>query len=327
MRTGTAAVMGFMAILALALGFVTAQEPTPALNCDDLREDVHRDCGINSGDQLAIAVAMVRGTLTIPTWTPTPTSEPPAPSATWSSTPTITSTASSTPTSTPTNTATITANPTTSTPVPTSTNTPTSTTTYTVEDLIADSTGPHEGTLCPLPGYDWEQHGRTHDGIGSQLAVWGTVQWASCGTSAPGTDYEIRNLRLYGLVGGAWRIYPDQTDPFNWCSLVQPNTYTLAGGCTRSGLGYRMPSGALAVHWGESTTSTLAGAQCHAMLYEARSTGPGVIMANTGMDWRSGNTSIGDSWFGSYRRLGSAWSTVGGSSCAPSVLRGNPPPL
>ena len=179
-----------------------------------------------------------------------------------------------------------------------------------------------------MAGFDWQFHGRVNSQTNSlnQFTSWGTAQWRACGQSQPNTVVELRNLRVYALADGVWRIYPTQDNPFNWCGEFNPDTLTGGTGCTRIGDGYRIPVGQRSMHWAESTDATFANDACHVVLYEARKTGAGEVMANTGLDWRNGNQSAGDSWLGSYQALTTTFQIIGGTSCSSQQMASNPPP-
>lgn len=187
--------------------------------------------------------------------------------------------------------------------------------------------GDHDAVLCTgappngVSGYDWQFHGRINGVTGpSQFTSWGTIQWLNCGASIANTVVEIRNLEVFALTAGGWHRYTSQVDVFNWCGDHYPDTLRYVTACTRVGAGWRMPTGARSIHWAESTDSVVAGDQCHVVMFEARKLGAGQVAANTGFDWRNGTSSAGDSWFGSYRLLGTDWRTIGGSSCSPAQL-------
>lgn len=304
-----------IAIIAVVYGYRTVMAQSPA-------QDFTLSCTLD--DQGGIVCSGQLQTST-PTPTASSTSTPIAPAftptSTFTASPTSAATSTATPTRTPSPSPTRTPTPT---AIPTATNTPTG---YNVADLIADTVGSHDGTLCTPPSnYDWGLHGRVNGATSSrtEIASWGVVQWRSCGASQPNTVVEFRNLRVYAKVGSGWQLYPDQNDVRNWCGVMLPNTLDYVSGCAWTGTGYLMPTGQRSLHWGENTTTKIAGALCHVVLVEARSLGTGQVMFGTGLDWRSGNTSVGDSWVGSYRALSSAWRTVGGSSCSAAQL--SPPP-
>lgn len=312
--------LGLVVVIALLYGwrFVAAQEEAQsfALACTIVGREV--TC-----------------TGSLPPPSASPTSLISSPSATASTTGTATPSPSPiTPTATASATRTSTRTPTPTVPPPaTVTPTPTGASGYTVDQLISDTTGNHHGTLCTgsppggVSGFDWQFRGRVNDAAGpSQFTSWGTVQWRGCGASVANTVVEIRNLRVYAYTG-SWQLYPSQNNPFNWCGDHYPDTTAYVTACTRVGNGWRMPTGARSIHWAESTDSVFANDQCHAVFFEMRKIGAGEVMANTGFDWRNGNSSAGDSWFGSYRALTADWKAIGGSSCPASLLRANPPPL
>lgn len=179
-----------------------------------------------------------------------------------------------------------------------------------------------------VSGFDWEFNGRVKVVSGpSQFTSWGTFQWVNCGASSVNTVVEIRDLRVYAKVAGGWHHYPSQNNPRNWCNNHYPDTLAQVGPCVESGSqGWVMPTGARSIHWAESTDAVVAGDQCHIVLFQARKSGLGNVMANTGFDWRNGNASAGDSWFGSYRRLSTEWRWIGGTSCTASQLANAPLP-
>ncbi|MDP9192317.1 MAG: hypothetical protein M3P06_11520 [Acidobacteriota bacterium] len=179
-----------------------------------------------------------------------------------------------------------------------------------------------------ISGYDWQFNGRVKSQTNSlnQFVAWGTVQYRACGQSTANTIVEIRNLRVYALAGGIWRHYTTQNDPFNWCGDHQHDTFAYITACTEVGDGWRMPVGNRSLHWAESTDATFANDACHVVLYETRKIGSGEVMGNSGLDWRNGNSSAGDSWFGSYQRITDTFSTIGGTSCTSQQLASNLPP-
>lgn len=201
--------------------------------------------------------------------------------------------------------------------------------------LLADTTGNHDGSLCAsgagnVDGFDWQYRGRVNNESGpSQFTAWGTYQWLNCGQGQANTMVQFRDLRVYALTTGGWHHYAAQNDPFNWCWNRYPDTTTGdQGACERAGSdGYVMPMGALSGHWSEATDAVAAGDICHLVFIQAKKQGPGEVMANTGFDWRNGNSSAGDSWFGSYRRLTTAWRWIGGTSCTATHFAVDRPPL
>ena len=282
------------------------------------RVDVNNDGNINSGDRFLVAFFEGGGVMCeynpcqVPTWTMTPT-------------PTPTSTHTPTPTATPTST-------------PTNTPTPTPTSAFTVAQLLEDTTGDHDGTLCTgspptgISGYDWEFNGRVNNQTtaNDEFTSWGTMQWQECGQSAANTIVFLQDLRVYALTTGGWHLYTTQDDPFNWCWERHIDTTTDAAGhgaCPESGGGYLMPNGSFSQHWAESTDDVVANDLCHMVLVQMKKSGSGSVMAGTGLDWRSGTSSVGDSWFGTYRLLTTDWKWIGGTSCTSTQLASTPPPL
>jgi len=228
-----------------------------------------------------------------------------------------------TPTNTPTATPTFTHTPT-HTPTATATATPTA---YAIRHLISDTKGGHDGTLCESGtwnpnGYDWEYGGRALNQTTSatEFTSWGTFQWVECGVDAPNTIVFVQNLEVYGLTSGGWVQVTAQNNPFNWCNDHYPDTYHQIDECTESGGGWLMPMGEQSIHWAEATDDVVSGDLCYIVLFEAKKSGAGNVMANSGLDWRSGDNSLGDSWFGAYRKLTTNWQTIGGSSCTQGQL-------
>lgn len=237
--------------------------------------------------------------------------------------------APATPTVTPTRTPTRTPTPTsgTPTPVPTATNTPIPGT-YTTADLLYDTSGPHDGTLCyPVPAtYDWGEHGRAHYGLPNPATVyvtgWGTVQWTSCGATVPNTHFYIRNARMMALVPGGWYVYP--VNPANeWCANVNVATNGGYSDCLGTWDDRVMEAGQRSLHWGSFWQPFRPGTICVAVVYEARSNVAGAIMSQAGWDW----VGHGDAFGGSYRRVTLDWKKMGGTNCTAAQLAAAPPPL
>ncbi|HZP93345.1 MAG TPA: hypothetical protein VFB20_10745 [Burkholderiales bacterium] len=204
---------------------------------------------------------------------------------------------------------------------------PTPTGTYGVAQLLADSTGPHDGTLCnPPASYDWGQHGRIHPGVASgakTLRYWSTAQWRACGASSAGVTIEVRNSRVLVWDGAKWQQLGGSVT--QWCATTDPTTSGGYGGCTAIGSAWAMPQGQRAIHWASFEQTLPPGTQCAVVLLEARSNG--AVMLNTGLDWYGdgGFGYIADAWFGTYRALGPDWRTVGGTNCGSALLTAHPP--
>ena len=248
-----------------------------------------------------------------PTFTPAPASATPSPVPTATPSPTA-SAHTATPTSSPTSIATYTA---TSSPVPSSA--------YTVEDLIADTTGRNDGSVCPpVNTYNWgiEGHGLTGRAPqGDQITGWWTAQWVSCGASSPNITLEIRNFRTLGLLSPGWATFGGNWN--NWCATSDPNTVSNYGGCAFVGSGVAMPMGQRALH-GATHRMADMNVQCVVVVYEARSNG--AIMVNAGADHISGGSILGDMFISRYVRLAQVWRTLGATSCTRTQLYSNPPP-
>ena len=86
-----------------------------------------------------------------------------------------------------------------------------------------------------------------------------------------------------------------------------------------------MPAGQRAIHWASWRQALGGTATCVAVVYEGRGLG---IMANAGFDTISGGNINGDEFISRYVALdATSWRTIGGSSCTPTQLRAQPPPL
>ncbi len=242
-----------------------------------------------------------------PSSTPTSTNTPLPPTATASPTmpPSSTATASSTPTS--------------------------ASGSYTVSDLIADSTGDHDGCLSTDPdrgvaGYDW-QFGAVQRGTptASHLTPWwqATIDHCPDGTydstpPIPSGAVELRNFRAYALTS-TW--VPVGSGP----QLGQWGNYTIGfnGSCFSgwTAIGHAYDPGTdpvcIAHGWVYPRSLTPDGYQCFVVLIEARGAG---FLLNVGLDAYDGETYRGDVGIGRFVRLTSEFSTVGVTSCSESVL-------
>lgn len=350
-------VINSLDLLIVAMGYGTVEpEATPSI-------PIETETPTATPTEVASSTSTITPTSTeeSPSTTPTPsatTSATETASSTTtpqpSSTPTATSSSTATATQTFTSTATATMPPTststhTSTPSPTSTRSPTATTTptrtptptptpsstptlspsgYTIANLIADTTGRNDGTLCPpVNTYNWgiEGHGLYGEPPeGDQITGWWTAQWISCGASGPGVVLEIRNFRVLGLKT-SWLGFMGDWD--DWCATTDPNTTSGYAGCTFSGAGVAMPTGQRALH-GASSRMADQNVDCVIVVYEARYTGNTPIMVNAGADHIAGGNILGDMFISKYKRLtNTGWTKLGGSSCSSGQLIANPPPL
>lgn len=255
-----------------------------------------------------------------PTFTPTPTvtSTATLPSLSF----TLTTTATSTPISTPSISSTVAPSPT----IP-PTPTPTSPSAYSVEDLIFDTTGPHDGTLCDPPrSWSWGEHGERQgvNGTGqipsgaTQFTAWGVYQQRQCGQSAGGTQIQARNLRI--LVP-SWSA---RAGGFEWCEVRAQTTIGGGQGCSGSAGNWTMPGTDLSLHWATNRRA-LDGASCFVVLVEYRKVGAGQVMANAGADAILSNGTIWGLVVGRFVLLTEDWRQVGASSCSDALLRQNPP--
>ena len=291
-----------------------AGDPGGAYNLANLplwRFDVNNSGIIDNTDKALVQAFIGVG---VPTWTPTPTNTP-------------------TFTPTPTNT---------NTPVPTATNTPTG---YTVANLLDHSSGSHDGTLCTPPAnYDWGTSGRLHGAPGGSITNikwWGTAQWTACeGQEAANTYINLQNWRAYSWDGSVWgngnSTNSYGSSPNNWCQEIQPNTLNNAENenCDGTAAAWLMPvddpaktPNDRAIHWASSSQDMRDNAICHVVLYEAKKTGSGGVMVNTGLDHYVGAEGYdGDAWVGSYVALTTSYQTIGGSNCSSTILNNNSPP-
>lgn len=294
-------------VVSLLYGWRLVNAHSPAANCNNEPEDINDSCNVTNTD-----VALVKAKVGVfyPTYTPTFTPTP-VPTAT-------------------------------NTPVPTATNTPTSG--YTVANLLDHSSGSHDGTLCTPPAnYDWGTSGRLHGAPGGSITNikwWGTAQWTACeGQEAADTYLNLQNWRAYSWDGSAWgngnSTNSYGSSPNNWCQTLDPTTNNgVNEACSGSASSWLMPVDSTnytpndrSLHWASSSQDMRDNAICHVVLYEAKKTGSGNVMVNTGLDHYVGAEGYnGDAWVGSYVALTTSYQTIGGSNCSSTVLNANPPP-
>lgn len=195
------------------------------------------------------------------------------------------------------------------------------TTGYTVEDLIANSTGNHEGVICGVAGYDWEKHGviQSPSPTGSQMTAWGVANW-DCGKQQAGVVFQIRNPRGYALANGIWT---QLTDEVNWVASMNPQTNKFDGPNPGPGPVWEMPNAAFSIHFGSNEHANLpANTVGVVSLFEARivSGSVGGLMIGAGADYWSGSGNVG-AVVGAYAKLTSNWKTYGASSVDAATLR------
>ena len=283
-------------ILGLILIYaVSVMAHGPAANCDNEPEDVNDTCNVTGVD---VALVKLKVGVFYNTWTPTPT-----------------------PTETPTFTPT---------PLPTATPTPDL---YTVADLIEQTEGNHDGTLCSGYNYgDWETEGRAHynapSGGTDQMTAWGVFQGTTCG-SFSGNTASIRNLSFHGWNGTTWVDYGITGS--GWCSVTDPQTVVNQFGCNGgdSGPTWTLPEPdpvAHALHWASSRDAYISGTTCFVTLFEAKKAGSAGVMANAGADQIDNGNILGDMFLGSFVALTTSYQWIGGTNCTSTVLNANPPP-
>lgn len=200
---------------------------------------------------------------------------------------------------------------------------------YTVEDLINNSIGAHEGVICGVAGYDWEHNGVIQSpspGGRTQMTAWGVANW-DCGKQQAGVVFELRNPRGYALADGKWT---QLTDEVNWVASMNPQTNQFEGPTPSPGpMRFNMPNAPYSIHFGSAEHASLpANTVGVVSLFEARiAAGPlGGLMIGAGADYWSGSSNVG-AVVGAYRKLTADWRLYGASSVSADVLRANPPPL
>lgn len=299
--------------------------------------DVNADGQVNVLDLLNVALCFGEVSEE-PCQTPSST-----PSATASST--ASSTATSTATNTATNSATITV---TFTPTlaPTGTATPSATataiSTYTIDNLIADSTGPHEGCLSRdsergVAGYDWDDTARAGgEPTGNKLTPWYQVTIDHCPDGVYQANppigsgrVQLKNFRSYALTTGSvpWRSMGAVLDPGQW------GNYTIGfrGGCQPGGswnarneeegisFGPGTDPVCIAHGWVWPRISRPEPTLCVLVLIDFRLLGSGSFLVNVGMDDYNNESIIKDVGIGAFNRAG-PWRTTGMTSCTQSEL-------
>jgi hypothetical protein len=336
----------------LGLGYLAgAAGPESAELTLNAGADVLVSCSASEARAAIVDAAQVRVRCFVPTpvavATPTFTASPV--STLPPATPTPTSTASATATAAPVSTST----PVTLTPTPTPNPTSNS-----VASIIYDSNenctksngsvglcyvngafsgtplAPHDGPLCVPSSYSWARVADIQDAAPPATSYslgtgWGVFQYPCLNgltVTAPGIIVSIQNVRSYVLGDGGWKPI---TFGAKWCSLTNTATNLNITGCPlggHTGPSWAMPEGQVALHWASDHNSLPTNPRCAVTMYQARTNGAGVVLADAGFDWWSGSSNRG-AVVGRYHRLTTAWQWINASSCTAAQLMANPPPL
>lgn len=204
---------------------------------------------------------------------------------------------------------------------------------YTVEDLIRETTMFTQGHVCPpVDTYDWGIRGHGLTGAapqGDEVVPWGTCQWRECGVFVPGSHYQCRNYRAWGLKSDhTWVRYGGG---FEWVDTRDVTTDTggsgePAGTHSITEADWVMPQAKKSIHWATYHQPNIAGVTLGVVVaYEARGAG---LMANAGFDHYRFGQNLYDLFISGYKALDAVeWRTVAGSSVTAEILRQYPPPL